>query len=124
MNQLNDLIPRTFFKFQNELKLYHWRTYSYSRHVATDKLYNDLLDLIDEFVEVYMGKFNNRVEIIDKPITIKNYNEKNVNKLFNNFKKFLLNLNFPNKKNTSDLYNIRDEILVLIENTKYRFTLK
>jgi len=126
MQDLDDIIPRTFFRFQNELKLYHWQTFSYSRHIASDMLYSELSDLIDKFVEIYMGKYNKRVKLINSPIKIQSYNEKNVYKLFLNFKKFLESLNQvleKKKRCTSDLLNIRDEMLGNIEQTIYRFTL-
>jgi len=127
MQNLDDLIPRTFFRFQNELKLYHWRTYSYARHVASDALYDELSDLIDKFVEIYMGKYDKRVDIASRPIQIRTYNDNNVQKLFSDFKKFLENLDalFTQKKRcVSDLLNIRDEMLGNIEQTLYRFTLR
>ena len=42
MKPFGDEIVRAFFTFQHELKLYHWQTKSYSRHKATDKLYEKL----------------------------------------------------------------------------------
>ena len=72
-----DNLIRTFFKFQNELKLYHWQTGSYSRHKATDKLFEKILERIDEFVEVYMGKFNKRVCMTKEPLVIRTFTEKN-----------------------------------------------
>ena len=40
-------------------KLYHWNTLSFSVHKATDELYGDLNKLIDQFVEVLLGKHTN-----------------------------------------------------------------
>ena len=50
-------IVSMFLKMLNTTKLYHWRTYSYATHEATDNLYADLNKYVDEFVEVMMGKF-------------------------------------------------------------------
>jgi len=45
----SDQLVRHFFQFQNELKLYHWRTESYARHKTSDALLTDMLTLIDKF---------------------------------------------------------------------------
>ena len=41
---------------QNQYRIFHWQTKSYSRHSAFGGVYGDLDGLIDEFVEVCMGK--------------------------------------------------------------------
>ncbi len=41
--------------FQNELRLHHWGTKSYSAHKALGKLYEGLDVLIDSFTETYLG---------------------------------------------------------------------
>ena len=56
--QSNKLIS-TFLHMLNTVKLYHWKTISYSTHKATDQLYADLNLKIDEFVEILLGKPNN-----------------------------------------------------------------
>jgi hypothetical protein len=50
-------IIKFFLDLQVQLKLYHWQTTSYSRHIATDKLYEKITDLSDKFIEVYFGKY-------------------------------------------------------------------
>ena len=54
-----------FLKMLNTVKLYHWRTHSYATHEATDGLYADLNKYVDEFVEVMMGKMDNRNKILN-----------------------------------------------------------
>ena len=46
-------ITKVFLEMLNTVKLYHWKTYSYATHEATDKLYKELNEYIDEFIEVY-----------------------------------------------------------------------
>ena len=45
----------TFFEITNTIKLYHWKTNSYSVHKATDELHERLSGHIDKFVEVLLG---------------------------------------------------------------------
>ena len=40
-----------------QIKLLHWQTKSYARHKAYDDIYHSLGDLVDKFVEMYMGKY-------------------------------------------------------------------
>ncbi|ADX06518.1 hypothetical protein 162310486 [Organic Lake phycodnavirus] len=38
------------------IKMYHWKTNSYSSHKATDHLYASLNEHMDKFVEIWLGK--------------------------------------------------------------------
>jgi len=42
---------------QVQFRFLHWQTKSYAKHKAYGKFYDNLDDLIDKFVEVYMGKY-------------------------------------------------------------------
>jgi DNA-binding ferritin-like protein len=39
----------------NKLQYLHWNTVSYAFHIATEKAYNDWKNLLDNFVEKYIG---------------------------------------------------------------------
>jgi hypothetical protein len=120
-----DNLIRTFFKFQNELKLYHWQTVSYSRHKATDKLFEKILESIDEFVEVFMGQFNKRVCMTKEPLVIRTFTEKNAITLLVEFQQWLVSIEKVLPKHTSftDLLNIRDTMLGHVDQTLYLFSL-
>ena len=47
---------KMFFEILHTIKLYHWKTKSYSQHKATDELHEKLSEQTDRFVEVLMGK--------------------------------------------------------------------
>ena len=38
-------------EFSAQVKLYHWQTKVYARHVASDKLFGEINSLIDQFVD-------------------------------------------------------------------------
>ncbi len=113
----------------NTVKLYHWKTMKYSEHKATDELYGELNDKIDEFVEVLIGKDGKRINLSEKKsIKVDDFNNSNA---FKNYieksKKYLINM--TNNKNIStpentDLMNIRDEILGILNKFTYLLTLK
>lgn len=130
-NKSNKSIPQqkivlTFLQMLNTVKLFHWQTHSYSQHIATDTLYTDLNSLIDQFVEIMLGKEGNRVNLTkQKSIPLAGFDYTNINgfkKDIENYKKFLINMNFINTTNNSDLLNIRDEILGLLNKFTYLLT--
>jgi DNA-binding ferritin-like protein len=106
------------------IKLYHWQTTSFSRHKATDDLFGELLELIDTFVEVYMGKYN-RPQFNEKTsITIQEMSDEQAVKMIENYIKFLkVDLQKYIKTTDTDLFNIRDEMLQHFNKTLYLFTL-
>ena len=44
-----------FLELLNTIKIYHWSTLSYPTHKATDKLHTKLSELVDSFIEIYIG---------------------------------------------------------------------
>jgi hypothetical protein len=123
-----------FLQFPSQVKLYHWQTTSYSRHKASDNLVSGIQELIDQFVETYQGKYqriylknyNNPLGAVEPGTTIPIYdlNDRNIAAYLEEFKTFLRNDIFQIiKESDTDLINIRDEMLSLINQTLYLFTL-
>lgn len=109
--------------FQNEIKLHHWGTSSYAEHMALGNLYTALDPLIDSFAETYFGAYGNKDEI--KQITDLRLNgpsKISINSVMNSFEDYL-NQELPKEVNHSSLLNIKDEMLALIQQTKYLLTL-
>jgi len=114
----------TFFTLILEIKLYHWNTKIYSRHIATDTLFNTLLVLIDRFVEVYIGRYNRPSED-NLHLKLKTYTDTQMKELMNKFTYYLKNdISKMLKESDTDLLNIRDEMLAEIHKTLYLFTLQ
>lgn len=112
----------------NAVKLYHWKTFKYSEHKATDELYGELNDKIDEFVETLIGKTGKRINLTKaSSIKLANFNDiNNFKKLIENGKRYLINMSnaSPYSSNeNSDLLNIRDEILGILNKFTYLLTL-
>jgi DNA-binding ferritin-like protein len=117
----NNQIVLTFLEFLNMIKLYHWKTRSYSQHKATDELYGRLNDNIDKFVEVLLGKDQSRIEQIEKHLTLINTAVMTeVKPRVLEFRSFLTDLNtYFDEKRDSDLFSIRDDILVDVNQFLY-----
>jgi len=126
---LEQTIVIRFLQTLNMIKLYHWKTYSYATHKATDELYSKLNDHMDSFVEVLLGKNGDRVNLTRiKSISLKDFNSvSDFKREVTNFREFLIGLNtnktMQNMADT-DLYNIRDEILGDINQFLYLLTFK
>jgi DNA-binding ferritin-like protein len=113
-----------FLTLQNQIKVYHWQTESFAEHEAFGKTYNTLDGLIDEFIEVYMGK-NSRIKSKNKfTITLSNYDGDSKDMI----KAFVDVLNEDLLKDISesdtDLINLRDEMLSALNKLNYLLTLK
>ena len=111
------------------IKLYHWKTFSYSTHKATDELYQSLNDHMDNFVEILLGKSGERTNLMNKKsISLIDLDSPNKFKeRMYSFKKYLISLNHNNAikvMSNSDLLNIRDEILGDVNKLLYLLTFK
>ena len=109
-------ITMTFLEMLLMIKLYHWKTFSYATHKATDELYSKLNENMDHFIEVLLGKSGQRIDLTrQKSIPLIDLsNIEAFKKEIYSFKGYLVSLN-DNKAikqmSNSDLLNIRDEIL-------------
>ena len=111
------------------VKLYHWKTFSYATHKATDDLYTDLNANIDKFIEVLLGKAGNRINLMGKKnISLIDLNSpESLRNKINSFKSYLVSMtNSPAIRSMSntDLLNIRDEILGNLNQFLYLLTFK
>jgi DNA-binding ferritin-like protein len=123
-NSKKSQIVHTFIEMLNIVKLYHWRTKSFSRHKATDELYSQLNENIDKFVEVFLGKDESRIQQWDQKVMVPQYNKvKEFKDKIYEFREFLIDLTgILDAKRDSDLLNIRDEILGDINQFLYLMT--
>lgn len=118
-------IVETFLAILNAVKLYHWKTKSYSQHQATDDLHQNLSKDIDKFVEVLIGKSRKRIDMFTKTLRLYDFENKRQlkSKMFE-FRDFLLDLDrvFDPKKD-SDLFSIRDDMIAEVNQFLYLLTL-
>lgn len=119
-------IVETLLEVLNDVKIYHWNTHSFAQHKATDELYQKLNDHIDKFVEVLLGKREDRISALNKHLPIKNTHKKKAfRETMYEFREYLIKMDgCLDLKRDSDLLNIRDEILADINQFLYLLTLK
>ena len=118
-------IVHTLMNLRDQIKIYHWQTKSYPRHIASDDLVKKLDTNIDQFVEVYIGKYG-RPRFTGKTSTIHltNHSNKDAENLVDDAIQWMSNLSTKLKKKDTDLLNIRDTIVADLNQVKYLFTLK
>lgn len=118
VNIISDLI-----KFQEQIRLLHWQTKKYNEHTAYGKTYNNLNDLIDNFVEVYIAKYGDIKFSPNLVITLYNSNSLKVDAFLKNMIAKLVKIDADTTLDV-DLLAIRDEIVILINTLRYLLTLK
>lgn len=113
-----------FLSFRNQIKLYHWKTSLYPRHVASDSFLTNFDEKTDKFVEAMSGGRDIKP---NDGFTIKfdKLNDRNILDYINNFKEWLL-VKLPTYlfEFETDLMNLRDEIVCDVNKILYLFKLK
>jgi len=100
------------------IKMYHWKTDSYSSHKATDHLYNSLNEHMDKFVEIWLGKNQKKLNG-NLNISVKYANKKILSSKVNKFITHLEHLQLD-----ADLLTIRDDIVGELNQFLYLLTFK
>ena len=123
-NKFKSEITKVFLELLNMVKLYHWKTYSYAQHKATDELYESLNKHIDKFIEVLLGKDSSRIHMVSKKIKLIDFNNAaDFKSRIYSFREFFAQMdkNF-NKKRDTDLLTLRDDLLIDINQFLYLMT--
>lgn len=116
-------IFKFFLDLEMNIQLYHWLTLSYPKHIASDKLFENLLKKIDKFIEVYIGRYG-RPQVTQDNIIVKKmtdeefilYLKKAIDFLYKQLPKFFASTD-------TDLITIRDDMIIHINQALYLFTL-
>lgn len=98
----------------------HWKTKSYAEHKALNEFYDEILELIDGFVEQYQGYYGGRMDISRKDGNaddIRDALEISMEWIETNRYKIC-------EKDETPLQNTIDEIVRQYQSTLYMLTLK
>jgi DNA-binding ferritin-like protein len=116
-----------FLTLQNQLRVFHWQTQmtpgSFAQHQAFGTAYEELDPLIDDFIEVYQGKKGKLMANGTFNLNLHNLDD-NPEAFIDEFVDYLVNI-VPQRLDDADtdLLNIRDEMLAILNQTKYRLHL-
>ena len=113
-----------FLTLQNQMRVFHWQTQktpgSFAQHQAFGTAYDELDPLIDDFIEIYQGKKGKVMANGTFNISLHNL-DNNPEAFIDEFVDYLVNI-IPQRLDDADtdLLNIRDEMLAILNQTKYR----
>jgi hypothetical protein len=114
-----------FLQLRDQIKLYHWQTRVYARHIATDQILEKLEKHMDSFVEVYIGKYGRpRVTGKNAEITVHNMTEAGASRMLQAALRYLQGpLTRSLKEADYDLFALRDDLVEDMNQLAYLFTL-
>jgi len=114
----------SMLQMQQQYRIFHWQTKSYSEHKAFGKIYEALDENIDSFIETFMGKYGRIVTSPELEIEMQNYKDNaSCVAITDIYISFLTGVNSFLKPEDTDLLNIRDTILADLNRLKYLLTL-
>ena len=108
------LFAATLLHSATNTHFFHWSTNSYSQHKALGHFYEDIVELVDDYVEAYMGcyeQIKTFPSVYHQPKEPLNY--------LDSLKKFVAEANADLPKE-QELVNIVAEIQQLIDSTIYK----
>jgi hypothetical protein len=112
----------TILQIQGQLRIFHWQTDSYAEHIAFGETYNKIVELFDDLVEVYSGKYKKLFLGELTKIDFADLTMININVFIKSAVDFLSDL--FNSDQDCELKNIKDEIVALLHKLNYLLTLK
>lgn len=112
-------------QIQNQFRFLHWQTYGDAKHRAYGETYEQLGDFLDEFAEITMGKYGRYEFDAEFSIMFQDISKLTVQNFLDGITEFLVGLSdHLDSRYDTDLLNLRDEILGMINKLKYLLTLK
>lgn len=114
-----------FLGLQLQLKINHWQTKGYARHNAFGMTYDELQELVDSYVEEAMGKYGRFIlDDETKTIELANLSDLNLKGFIDTVRDALVQFTSQLDETDTNLLNIRDEMLGLINQLGYLLTLE
>lgn len=111
------------FHARQQTHFWHLDTKSYAEHKNLQEFYTELLELTDQLLEEFMGK-GKRIDFGGVRMTFHAYNQEKMIEYMKKLARYVVRRKKNLLASESNLDNIFDEILGLINRTLYKFTLK
>ena len=115
---MNELIESSL-RLLTIVRVLHWKTRSYAEHIALGDFYDNFSDTLDKLVEVWQGSIKARASDISID-SIEISDSTDINKELKIVDGILTDI----EDLTTDVMNIRDELLGHINKLRYLLTLK
>jgi len=114
MNENMAMFAATMLHSATNTHFFHWSTDSFSKHMALGAYYDEIVDLVDDLVEAYMGCYE-KIESFPKVYHL----PKDPVAYMDSLKNFVDDARKDLPQETQ-LQNIVDEIAQLIDSTLYK----
>jgi len=117
-------LATVLLEFRNLIKMYHWTTTAYPRHIATCKLVADRDAAIDGIIETYSARHGRPIgTAVNLPMF--NISDAEALAALERFATFLVE-QMPKfiAPQDVDIQNKRDDLLAIIHQNMYLFTFK
>ena len=111
------------FHARQQAHFWHMDTKSFAEHTALENFYTELLVLTDKLLEEFMGK-GKRIDFGGVRMTFHAYNREKMVEYLKKLARYVVRRKKSFVASESNLNNIMDEILGLINKTLYLLTLK
>lgn len=115
---MNELIESSL-RLLSIVRVVHWKTQSYSEHIALGDFYDRFSETLDKFVETWQGSTRSRISTINID-SVEVTDSTNISKELKIVDEILTDIDNV----TTDVMNIRDELLGHLNKLKYLLTLK
>ncbi|WWT39381.1 hypothetical protein [Microcystis phage Mel-JY01] len=110
-----EMVASKLMEFSVQLKFFHWQTRSAFQHIAIGEAYDSVQPLIDEMVEMIMGKYGifqfNGMQVTNMTAQYTDEDILLYQTFIENAIQYLQSLNTIFNNTDSDILNKRDEIM-------------
>jgi hypothetical protein len=122
---MKEELIKKLVQIQLQWRFLHWQTFGDAKHKTYGKIYDGLDDLIDDFVEAMMGKYGRPEFEPEFGLMFQDMSSLSMQNFMDGITEFLVDMtNQLDEKYDTDLLNLRDEMLLLINKSKFLLTLK
>jgi len=119
-------LVEALLQLRNAIKVYHWSTTDYARHIATDGFVSKADALIDRIVETFSARYGRPPTDASYTLSFNGLTDAAAKATLKDTAQWLVREmpKLVDERRDSDLLNLRDELLNEVHQALYLFDLK
>jgi hypothetical protein len=122
---MKEELIKKLVQIQLQWKFLHWQTFGDAKHKTYGKIYDKMGPLIDDFTEAMMGKYGRPEFDPEFALMFQDIKSLSIQNFMDGITEFLVSFSDQlDSRYDTDLLNLRDEMLLLINKSKFLLTLK
>lgn len=122
---MKEELIKKLVQIQIQWRFLHWQTFGDAKHKTYGEIYEGLDDLIDAFTETMMGKYGRPEFDSEFGLMFQDISSLSIQNFMDGITEFLVGFSDQlDSRYDTDLLNLRDEMLALINKSKFLLTLK